>query len=76
MVAVSDEIGRNDDYEDFAADGAPDPLQVAIRLHESRRWLGSGQPPWDELPADVKAVAVALMVALISWLVREGTIRP
>jgi hypothetical protein len=70
------DVGRNDDNEDFANDGVPDPLQVAIRLHESRRWLGSGEPPWDELPDDVKSVAVALMVAIISWLIREGTIRP
>jgi hypothetical protein len=72
---VSD-VGRNDLFEDFAADGVPDPLQVAIRLHESRRFLGSREPPWDELPEATKSVGVALMVAIIAWLVSEGTIRP
>lgn len=69
-------IGDTSPDDEFAADGTPDPLQVAIRLHESRRFLGSGEPPWDELPDDVRQVAIALMVAIISWLIREGTIRP
>lgn len=69
-------IGDTEPADQFAADGIPDPLQVAIRLHESRRFLGSGEPPWDRLPEDVRKVAVALMVAIISWLISEGTLRP
>ena len=50
-----------------------DPLQVAIRLHESRRWVGSGEPRWEDLSDDARELAVALIRGILDWLHREGT---
>lgn len=59
--------------DDAYADARADPLQVAIRLHESRRWVGSREAPWEELPEDARELAVALIVAILEWLRREGS---
>lgn len=68
------EPGHNDDDEQGDAGHAPaDPEQVARHLHEERRYLGSGDPVWHELPDDVRAFAVALIVALLDWLHDEGS---
>lgn len=68
-------IGDTEPDDEFSAEGEPDPEQVARHFHEERRWIGSGEPEWDHLPADVRAVAVALIHELIEWLRREGQLR-
>ena len=51
------------------------PDRLARRLHDVRRAMSGGViRPWDDLAEDERAVAVALMAALIDWLTREGTI--
>jgi hypothetical protein len=73
-VSDFDLVGHNDDGEDFDAGHSPaDPEQVARHLHEERRYLGSGDPPFDELPEAVRTFAVALIVALLEWIHREGS---
>ena len=68
------EPGHNDDDEQHdGGHSEADPLQVARHLHEERRYLGSGEPIWHELPEDVRDFAVALIVALLDWLHGEGT---
>jgi hypothetical protein len=68
------EPGHNDDGEDLDDGHQPaDPEQVARRLHDERRWLGSREVDWQDLDDDTRAVAVALIVAVLDWLHREGT---
>lgn len=68
------EIGHGDDGEQHDGGHDPvDPLQLARHLHEERRYLGSGEPVWHELPEDVRDFAVAMIVALLDWLHDEGT---
>jgi len=68
------DVGHNDDGEAGDAGHAlADPLQVARRLHEERRFLGSGEPDFDDLDQATRDVAVALIVALLDWLAEEGT---
>ncbi len=68
------EVGHDGDGNEFDAGHAElDPLQVARHLHEERRYLGSREPVWHELPEDVRAFAVALIVALLEWVHGEGS---
>jgi hypothetical protein len=68
------EVGHDDDGEQFDGGHLPaDPEQVARRLHEERRYLGSHEPPWEDLTDDERSVGVALIVALLALLRDEGT---
>ena len=53
--------------------GRADPEQVARRLHELRRDRDRNLAPWEVLGAGERAAAVAIMLALLEWLRREGT---
>lgn len=66
-------IGDTEPDDDFVAGNVPDPVQVARRLHESRRWLGSLEPEWDDLRPEERNIGVALMTAVLAWLIREGS---
>lgn len=69
-----DDPGRNDDDEQYDGTFAQaDPEQVARRLHESRRWLGSGERDWDHISQLDREVGVALIIALFAWLRDEGS---
>ena len=50
--------------------GLPDG--IAEGLHEYQRDLGSGEPEWAALPADVRELAIALVRAVVSALELEG----
>ena len=73
------EFGDIDPEDVYAADGEPDPLQLAIRLHNIRKYLAdvNGQPfpAWDDLTPDEQHLAVAIFVDIVAWLRRQGTIR-
>lgn len=60
--------------DQFVANNIPDPEQVARRLHEERRWLGSGDPEWDDLEVGERLIGELLIQILLEWLLREGTI--
>ena len=73
VLLFGDDGGADDSY---AADGAPDPEQVARRLHEHRRWLSANALPiWEDMDTEEREVAVLLMGLIIDWLRREGTVR-
>lgn len=71
---VTDGIGDIEPDDVFSAEGVADPEQVARRLHEQRRWIGSGEPEWDHLPPEAREVGVVLVTALLAWLISEGSI--
>ena len=66
-------IGDTEPDDTFVAHNIPDPEQVARRLHEQRRWIGSGEPEWDELPPEAREVGALLIQILLDWLRAEGT---
>jgi hypothetical protein len=53
---------------------SPNAADVAEALHERRVDWGSGQPAWDDLSDDERALATALVSIVIQWLQREGDI--
>lgn len=58
-----------DDF--FSADTVPDPLQVAIRLHEMRQARGlTGS--WESLSPDDRFVAVMIAAAYLRNLPQDG----
>ena len=63
-----------DDGEAYATGAAPDPEQVAHRFHDERRALDAALVRWEQLTDDERAVAVAIVVAVLTWLRREGTL--
>lgn len=65
-------IGDVEPDDQFVDHNIPDPEQVARRLHEERRWIGSGEPEWDHLPAESRMVGELLIQILLEWLLREG----
>jgi hypothetical protein len=52
-----------------------DAGRLARWLHELRESIDSRVPPWSELDEDEHAVAQALLVLILTWLSREGSIR-
>jgi hypothetical protein len=58
-----------------------DPEQVAIKLQKLRVQLDSNHPrwrrpkPWDELDEDERAIAIGIVVELITWMRRQGSMR-
>jgi hypothetical protein len=60
--------------DDDALDVAPaDPEQVARRLHELRRREGFEIEPWENLDAVERLALVQVVVALLTWLHRQGS---
>lgn len=69
-----EEPGRYDDGEQYDGTFAQaDPEQVARRLHDERRFLGSGEPDWDDLSQVEREVGIAMILALLLWLNSEGS---
>jgi hypothetical protein len=67
-------------FGDFDPDDAldhepPDPVQVAIKLHRYTREFDPDIPDWDDLSDEEKAIGIAVMLRLISWLRRQGAVR-
>ena len=69
--------GFGDDGPDDAYDPTTpaDPEQVARRHHDLRVAREPLLHRWDDLSAGERAAAVAVMVALLEQLRREGTLR-
>lgn len=69
-------FGDDDPADAYDVSSLPDPVQVARRLHEVRRFLDqlAGRDPgaWHHQPADHRDVAVAIVVAILDWLADEG----
>jgi hypothetical protein len=65
------------DFErDDAFDPAPaDPEQVARKLHDLRRALEPELPTWTALDADEKAIRIRVVMRVLDWLRRQGSLR-
>lgn len=48
---------------------------LAFWLHELRESIDSRVPPWNQLSEPEKAVAHVLLVLILTWLYREGSVR-
>lgn len=51
-----------------------DPEQVARRLHALRRREGFEAIDWDHLQPDERGALVQLVVVLLAWLRRQGSL--
>lgn len=69
---MSDDFGDFD--EDDAFDNEPaDPEQVARKIHEFRLREGFEITDWNTLTAADRAALIAIAVALLAWLRRQGS---
>jgi hypothetical protein len=72
---VTVEFGDSEPDDAFDVETVLDPEQVARRLQELRREHGDTTKDWDDLTPQQQTMALAVMVALIAWMRREGAVR-
>ena len=53
----------------------PDAQHIARWTHELRESIDQRVPPWNSLDDDEREVAQALIILILDWLTREGTVQ-
>jgi hypothetical protein len=72
-------FGDIEEADVYSAEGQADPASIARRLHETRQELealrGRSLPDFDILSEEEREVAIKIMIIIVAWLRREGTLR-
>lgn len=67
-------FGDSGPADAYTPGGIADPEQLARRLHDERLHVGLERERWEQLPATRRAMAVLVMVRLLIWIRREGSV--